>query len=433
MMAVVDRGFMAAESSPVTSRHPLALPEHLRRAIEALGYGPPTPIQERAIPIIIAGRDVIAEAQTGSGKTAAFVLPIVKSIYESAPSRATRVLTLAPTRELALQVVQSFRELSDYAPWQLTVLAVIGGAPIEDQIAALDAGVQVVVATPGRLLDLMERQALDLSQVRTLVLDEADRLLDAGFTEAVAELLEALPAERQTLLFSATLPQSVLSVSERLLRDPVTVRIDETPTPVAGIEQRAYEVNRDKRRPLLQHLVRAESWRQTLVFVATRKASENLAHKLRAAGFHAAALHGDLDQPTRVRALRRFKAGGLPLLIATDLAARGIDIPRLDAVVNYDLPRSTRDYVHRIGRTGRAGATGVAVSFINHENAEHFELIEKRHQLEITRLQVPGFELTGEAPRRSAGGAPVKGRRKSKKDRLREKAAREEAGDDQTG
>jgi superfamily II DNA/RNA helicase len=407
----------------------LGLPDHLLRSVDALGFEAPTPIQERAIPLIAAGLDVVAEAQTGSGKTAAFALPILHALYDGEPPSGPRVLVLAPTRELALQVARSIRELADYGLWELRVLAVIGGSAIEDQLAQLSSGVHVIVATPGRLLDLMEREAVDLSQMNTLVLDEADRLLDAGFAEEVPGLLEALPATRQTLLFSATLPDAVLSVGALLMRDPVTVRIDDSPTSVEGIEQRAYEVNREKRRPLLQHLLRSEGWGQTLVFVATRKAAENLSHKLRVAGFKAVGLHGRLEQAERVRAHQRFTTGEVAILVATDLAARGLDVPRLAAVVNFDLPRSTRDYVHRIGRTGRAGQAGVAVSLITHENAGHFRLIEKRNALSVGRVQVPGFERTGEGPVKGSAGGGVKGRRKSKKDRLREKAARERAHD----
>ena len=409
----------------MTTFQTLGLPDHLLRSVHQLGYETPTPIQVRAIPPIVAGRDLVAEAPTGSGKTAAFALPILQTLHAASEPDGTRVLVLTPTRELALQVAASFRALSEGAPWRLRVRAVIGGASLDDQIAALSEGVHVVVATPGRLLDLMRRDAIDLSGVHSLVLDEADKLLDADFIEEVPGLLAALPAARQTLLFSATLPQRVLAVGARLMRDPDTVRIDAVPTPVAGIEQRAYAVDRERRRPLLQHLLRAESWGQTLVFVATRRAAENLANKLRVAGFFTAALHGDLDQRTRVRTLQRFAAGRQPILVATDLAARGIDIPHLAVVVNHDLPRSAQDYVHRIGRTGRAGATGLAVSFITHDDEAHFRLIEKRNQLRLPRLQVPGFERTGEPASPARGAAPVKGRRPSKKDRLRAAAARE--------
>ena len=401
----------------------LGLPAHLLRAVQQLGYEAPTPIQARAIPLVSAGSDLFAEAPTGSGKTAAFALPVLRALHAQPEPVGTRALVLTPTRELALQVAASFRALAEGGPWAARVLAVIGGAAIDDQVAALASGVHVVVATPGRLLDLLRRGAIDLSGVHTLVLDEADKLLDADFVEEVPGLLAVLPAARQTLLFSATLPQRVLAVGARLMRDPQTVRIDGAPTPVAGIEQRAYAVDRDRRRPLLQHLLVSESWGQTLIFVATRRSAENLANKLRVAGFFTAALHGDLDQRARVRVLARFSSGRQPLLVATDLAARGIDIPQLAVVVNYDLPRSARDHVHRVGRTGRAGARGLAVSFVTQDNAEHFRLIEKRNGLRLPQRVVPGFGWTAQPPRPAKGAAPVKGRRKSKKDRLREAAA----------
>lgn len=410
----------------MTSFQTLGLPDFLLRAVEALGYQGPTPIQAQAMPLVLAGKDVAAEAQTGSGKTAAFALPILQRIYASAPRAGeapVRVLVLAPTRELALQVTQSFVDLARFAPWPLRALAIIGGEPLEDQLVALKGGVAVVVATPGRLVDLLGRQALDLSQVEVLVLDEADRLMDAGFGEEVADLLQALPSQRQTLLFTATLPARLLSLGTLLLRAPITVRLDEGPTPVEGIRQRVFEVDREQRRPLLQHLLQTESWGQTLVFVATRRASENLAHKLRVAGFKAGALHGDLVQAERIQVLERFKGGQLNLLVATDLAARGIDIPLLGAVVNFDLPRSPQDHVHRIGRTGRAGQVGVAVSFIDHQTAAHFALIEKRNGIRLPREQAPGFEPTWEAVWATRGAPPIKGKRKSKKDKLREQGA----------
>jgi ATP-dependent RNA helicase RhlE len=417
----------SAQGGSLTTFCSLGLPDPLLLSVEQAGFSAPTPIQARAVPLVVAGHDLFAEAPTGSGKTAAFALPILQLLQRAPEPTAPAVLVLAPTRELALQVAASFRTLGAGGPWPLRALAVIGGASLDDQIAALDQGVHVVVATPGRLLDLMRRDAVDLSQVRHLVLDEADKLLDADFIEEVPGLLEVLSVERQTLLFSATLPQRVLAVGARLMRAPQTVRIDDAPTPVATIEQRAYTVDAEKRRALLQHLLRAESWGQTLIFVATRRAAENLANKLRLAGFFTAALHGDLDQRTRVRTLKRFIQGRQPVLVATDLAARGIDVPSLAVVVNYDLPRSARDYVHRIGRTGRAGAEGLAVSLLTHENEAHFRLIEKRNGLRLPRLEVPGFERTGEVAPSTRGPAPVKGKRKSKKDKARERAAREAA------
>lgn len=401
----------------------LGLADHLLQSIRDLGFESPTPIQARAIPVIAAGRDVVGEAQTGSGKTAAFVLPILQRVCAAPSVDIPRVLTLAPTRELALQVAGVFKSLAKGSPYPLEVLGVIGGEPIETQISALLDGVDVVVATPGRLQDLLDRYELDLSRLEVLVLDEADKLLDLGFSEALATLLQSVPAERQTLVFSATLPQRVLDLSDNVLRDPVSVRVDEAPIGPVGIHQRVIEVERVKRRMLLQHLLNSENWGRTLVFVSTQRASENIAAKLRKAGLWAAALHGGLQQADRVAVLAQFKSGRVPVLIATDLAARGIDVPNLGAVVNFDLPRSPRDYLHRIGRTGRAGESGNAVSFIDHTCSAHFRLIEKQSQIALPRESIPGFELTGKAPPPSKGAGPVKGKRKSKKDKLREKAA----------
>jgi ATP-dependent RNA helicase RhlE len=404
----------------------LGLSEHLLRAVQAQGYDAPTPIQQRSIPQVIAGVDLAAEAQTGSGKTAAFVLPILQKMAllstESTP-RTPGVLTITPTRELALQIAETFKVLSQFAESPPRVLSIIGGTSIEDQLSAISSGVDIVVATPGRLLDLMEREAIDLNHVHTLVLDEADKLLNVGFSEELTVLLKALPSQRQNLLFSATLPQKVLNLSARVLKEPTVLRIDEKPTSVATIDQRAYQVDRESRRLLLQHLFETESWGQTLVFVATQRAATNLAKKLRVHGFPATELHGGLDQADRIRFLKRFRSGKSPIMVATDIAARGIDIPRLGAVVNFDLPRAPVDYVHRIGRTGRAGESGIAVTFVDHETEDHLRLIEKKNHLMLTRQQVPGFELGDVSTEKTKGSAPTKGRRKSKKDKLREQQA----------
>jgi ATP-dependent RNA helicase RhlE len=407
----------------MTSFDSLGLSDHLLRAVRAQGYDAPTPIQERSIPRIMAGADLAAEAQTGSGKTAAFVLPILERMASHAsenPPTTIGVLTITPTRELALQIAETFKLLSQFAEWPPTVLSIIGGTSINDQVAALSSGVDIVVATPGRLLDLMEREAITLSHVHTLVLDEADKLLDVGFTEELAALLSELPPQRQSLLFSATLPPKVLNLSARVLNEPTVLRVDEEQTSVATIEQRAYQVDRDSRRRLLQHLLKTEPWGQTLVFVATQRGATNLARKLQAGGFPATELHGGLGQPDRIVALERFRTGKIPILVATDIAARGIDIPLLGAVVNFDLPRAPVDYVHRIGRTGRAGESGIAVTFVDHETEAHLRLIEKKNHLLLTRRQVPGFELHGSSIENIKGPAPKKGRRKSKKDKLRE-------------
>jgi superfamily II DNA/RNA helicase len=401
----------------------LGLSNHLLRAVEAQGYDAPTAIQQRSIPLILTGVDVAAEAQTGSGKTAAFVLPILQEMAsqtaELAPPNVA-VLTITPTRELALQIAETFELLGKFSESPPRVLSIIGGTSISDQMSALSSGVDIVVATPGRLLDLMEREAISINHVHTLVLDEADKLLDVGFNDELTVLLDALPAQRQNLLFSATLPQKVLNLSARVLNEPTVLRIDEQHRPVASIEQRAYQVDSASRRGLLQHLLETEAWGQTLIFVATQRAASNLARKLRSDGFRATELHGGLDQEDRIFALDRFRSGKARIMVATDIAARGIDIPLLGAVVNFDLPRAPLDYIHRIGRTGRAGESGIAVTFVDHETEGHLRLIEKKNQLDLTRQQVPGFEL-GDAPaEKIKGPGPIKGRRKSKKDKLRE-------------
>ncbi|MFT4623362.1 MAG: ATP-dependent RNA helicase RhlE [Myxococcota bacterium] len=410
---------------PVTSFEDLHIGEPLLRAVHALGFTTPTPIQVQAIPPVLAGADLVAEAQTGSGKTAAFALPILHRLAE-APSDGPqlRVLVLVPTRELALQVARAFEQFAKFQAPIPRVLAVIGGAVIGDQIAALTEGVDILVATPGRLLDLVDNGHLPLWHVQTLVLDEADKLLDAGFAEELDALLAAMAPARQTLLFSATLPARVLALRESAQRDPVTVRVAPEQLVVSDIAQRAVEVDRHARRGLLQHLFRTESWGQTLVFVATQRATENLAAKLRRDGLSAAALHGGLAQAERTAVLRRFSSGGVAILVATDLASRGIHIPELFAVVNFDLPRSPRDYVHRIGRTGRAGEVGLAVSFIDPTTVDHFRLIEKRAGVQVPRERIAGFEPTTAPAPRQRGAAPVKGWRKSKKDKLREAEAR---------
>ena len=407
----------------MTSFDFLGLSDHLLRGVQAQGYDAPTPIQLRAIPQIIAGVDLVAEAQTGSGKTAAFALPILQKMASIGTELTTKnigVLVITPTRELALQISETFKLLSQFAAPPPTVLSIIGGIPIGDQLSVLSSGIDIVVATPGRLIDLMEREAININHVHTLVLDEADKLLDVGFNDELTVLLNALPSQRQNLLFSATLPQKVLKIGARVLNDPTVLRIDEEQTSVATIDQRAYQVDSENRRLLLQHLLRTESWGQTLVFVATQRGANSLARKLRVAGFRATELHGGLEQPERILALNGFKSGKKPIMVATDIAARGIDIPRLGAVVNFDLPRAPADYIHRIGRTGRAGELGIAITFVDHQTESHLRLIEKKNHLMLNRQQIPGFEPDDSFTTKAKGPAPKKGKRKSKKDKLRE-------------
>ena len=401
------------------------LSEPLLRAVAARNYSTPTPIQTAAIPAILLGRDVWAAAQTGSGKTAAFGLPILQMLGAGTRPRGrfVRTLILVPTRELAGQIGEAIRRYSQHLPYSLKTLAVFGGVSINPQMIALGGGADILVATPGRLLDLLAHNAVSLSSVSILVLDEADRLLEEGFSDELGRIVRLLPARRQSLLFSATFPPAVQNLATALLRDPVRIETPSTAAAEPDITQRVIEVDAPRRTQLLRHLIQENQWSGVLVFVATKYATEHVAEKLRQAGLVAVALHGGLSQGARSRALADFKAGNVQVLLATDLAARGIDIVRLPVVVNFDLPRSAVDYTHRIGRTGRAGETGLAISFVSASTHAHFRLIEKRHRLNLPREQIEGFEpVETEVPATSTGG--IKGRRKSKKDKLREAAAR---------
>lgn len=412
----------------------LGLLEPMQRVLTAVNYREPTPIQEQTIPLILEGMDLIAQAQTGTGKTAAFALPILQRLnaIETGPRpNMPRALVLAPTRELAQQVADAFEEFDKFMPRHIGVSAVIGGEDIRVQLRLLKKGADVVVATPGRLLELIREEQICFDELRYLVIDEADRLLALGFAEELGLILDVLPVVRQSLLFSATYPKKVEKLTEEVLDHPVYVNVvGDVPT-VGNITQRMIEVNRLNRRPLLQHLLKEENWKHVLVFVSSKRAARNLAVKLKSNGIDADALHGDLDQEERSWVLRQFKNRNIRVLIATDIAARGIDIQNLSTVVNYDLPRSPVDYIHRIGRTGRAGAAGLAVSFVDHNDQAHFKLIEKRTRVSVAREQIPGFELEGEAPAKKKGPPPKKGRRPSKKDKARAaaKAAEQADGD----
>ncbi|MCC2633837.1 MAG: helicase [Ramlibacter sp.] len=398
----------------------LGLSAELAGACRQAGFSVPTPIQVQAIPPLLQGQDLLGLAPTGSGKTAAFALPLLQRLVAGRQQafRRVRVLVLVPTRELAAQVGEAFRQLG--APLHRMKVAVLfGGVSVNPQMMNLRGGADVVVATPGRLLDLMERNALRLDTVEALVLDEADRLLDLGFAEERDRVLAALPERRQNLLFSATFPPEVQRLADALLHDAVRVEAAAEERAEPAIAQRAIAVDAPRRTELLRHLVQQGGWRNVLVFVATRHATEHVARKLSERGVSAAALHGEMSQGGRTAVLRDFKTGALDVLVTTDLASRGIDIPGLHAVVNFDLPRSADDYVHRIGRTGRAGATGLAVSFVSAATEPHFRLIEKRHAMRLDREQVAGFEPVEEAPAAVPGTGGIKGKRPSKKDKLR--------------
>jgi len=408
----------------------LGLIEPLLRAVAARNYSAPTPIQSETIPAILRGADVQASAQTGSGKTAAFALPILQHLATSHRERGrfVRALILVPTRELAAQIGESFRAYARFLAEPIKTLVVYGGVSINPQMMALGGGADVIVATPGRLLDLIDHNAVSLSAVATLVLDEADRLFALGFTDELNRILALLPARRQNLLFSATFPAEVQSLAENLLHEPICIDQPAEPETKPDILQRVIEVDAPRRTQLLRHLIETNAWSRVLVFVATKYATEHVAEKLRRAGLAASALHGELSQGARTQSLADFKTSKTRILVATDLAARGLDIVQLPVVVNFDLPRSAVDYIHRIGRTGRAGESGIAVSFVSAETHAHFCLIEKRHQLDLSREQIAGFEPIETAIPASDPTGGIKGKRKSKKDKLREAAARQQTG-----
>jgi superfamily II DNA/RNA helicase len=423
----------AAADSPLGSAFSaLGLSPTLVRAAAKQGYLGPTPIQSAALPPALLGTDLIALAPTGSGKTGAFGLALLQRLerMQRPAFRRTHALVLVPTRELAVQVGEVLRELSRGFRDSVKVASVFGGVSVNPQMLALRGSADVIVATPGRLLDLVERNAVKLEDVEILVLDEADRLLEEGFADELARIRALLPAGRQGLFFSATFAPAVQALAAEWLHEPLTLDLAAgTPdgAPAPAIEQRAVEVDASRRTALLRHLIEQARWPQVLVFVATRYASEHVADKLRRHGLAAAAFHGELSQGARARVLADFHGGVLQVLLATDMAARGLHIPGLPVVVNYDLPRSADDHTHRIGRTARAGAAGLAVSFVSAVTEAHFRLIEKRQGQRVPRERIAGFEPKDVAPAASAlhpqGVGGIKGRRKSKKDKLREAAA----------
>lgn len=360
-----------------------------------LGYRHPTEIQRQAIPALLTGSDLRAQAKTGSGKTAAFLLPILHKLTLNPPSAShgniIHNLILAPTHELAIQIAESATRYGQSMENPAKVLAVYGGVKINPQMMALRGGADILVATPGRLIDLLESNALKLDLVECLILDEADKMLNESFHVELGKILDALPNAPQTLLFSATFPDELIQLSRVLLNNPLEITAEELHQK-AQIEQRVITVNRERKNALLIHLIHDSQWEQVLVFCSAKKSCNNLAGKLKKAGINAQVFHGDQSQGARNKALAEFKAGKISVLIATDVAARGIDIERLPYVINFELPRSPNDYIHRIGRTGRAGESGVAISLISHEDYHHFTIIEKRIKQRLPREQIHGFE-----------------------------------------
>ncbi len=405
----------------------LGLSSEILRALQDENYTKPTPIQEKVIPLVLKEQDIMARAQTGSGKSASFVLPMLELLSQRRGEGKAKIkaLVLTPTRELTLQVSEAFNTFGKYLDIKPKVVSIIGGESIGDQLFKIQQGCDVLVATSGRFLDVLSKKQMNLSRLEFLVLDEADKMLNLGFSEELDLILESIPGKRQNLMFSATYPQKILDIAAKITQEAVEVTIEQEEQTVESIAQRVIEVNRENRGPLLRHLLKTEKWEQVLVFMANRRATDNIAMKFKKYGLSAQSFHGDLDQEERNETLQEFKDRKIHILFATDIAARGLDIDDIDCVVNFDLPRSPADYIHRIGRTARAGKSGNAVSFIDYETMAHFKLIEKRSGIKLEREQIEGFELRGEAPKKEKGPAPVKGKGKSKKDKAREKAAQE--------
>jgi ATP-dependent RNA helicase RhlE len=377
----------------------LELAEPLLRAVRELGYEKPTPVQAQAIPLVLAGSDLMAGAQTGTGKTAAFALPILQRLLPQASASASparhpvRALVLAPTRELAVQVAASFRDYGKHVPLRATV--VYGGVDMNAQIQELRRGVEVLVATPGRLLDHVQNKTVMLNQVSVLVLDEADRMLDMGFLPDIKRIIALLPAARQNLLFSATFPDEIRTLAKTLLRNAAEVQVAPRNAVTELVTHVLHPVAREKKRDLLAYLVQTRGLKQVLVFTGTRIGANRLAHQLRRDRIHADAIHGDKTQAEREAALAEFKAGKTTVLVATDVASRGLDIEGLPQVINFDVPHSPEDYVHRIGRTGRAGLTGEAISLVAPQDMDAIAAIEKLIRKRIERALVPGFGPSG--------------------------------------
>jgi ATP-dependent RNA helicase RhlE len=374
----------------------LGLSDSLLKALAEQHYAKPYPIQQEAIPAILKGNDILGIAKTGSGKTASFVLPILERFQESKPSknRHIKALVLVPTRELAVQIEEVFRIFSSFLPRNIKTLAVYGGVSINPQMMQLQ-GTEVLVATTGRLLDLVSTNAVSLATVEMLVLDEADKMLNMGFKEEMAKIFALLPAKRQNILFSATLSNDINSITDILLTDPIIIEIKEETESLDLIKQSAYLVDEEKKGPFLRYLIIKQQMDPVLVFVSSTNRAEAVVHKLLKNGIKAASMHSQKSQGARTDVLKKFKDGTLRVLVATDLASRGIDIQFLPYVINYELPRSPKDYIHRIGRTGRAESPGEAISIISPEEMHHFKIIQKKMGKWLTLVHTDDIELNG--------------------------------------
>jgi superfamily II DNA/RNA helicase len=376
----------------------LQLSEPILKAITDLGYTQPTAIQEKAIPVILSGKNLIAAAQTGTGKTASFVLPILQLFNTERKLRGKRIraVILVPTRELAVQVEKSIATYSQNL--QLSSMAMYGGADSSEQTRRLISGIDILVATPGRLLDMAHQRALHFDELEILVLDEADRMLDMGFIGDINKIIERLPEQRQNLLFSATISAEVRALAKRSIRNPVEISIQQNKATAAKIEQWLVTVDKSNKSALLSHLIKEQKWDQALIFIETKQGAAKLVSQLEKRGIPVDSIHGDRTQAVRERILADFKSGQIKFLVATGIAARGLDIQNLSRVVNYDVPDQVEDYIHRIGRTGRAGATGEAISFVAKDNFRNLCAIESRLGHVITRKTFEGFEVKKTVP-----------------------------------
>ncbi len=381
----------------------LGLSAALLTAIQRANYDTPYPIQVEAIPAVLQQKDILGLAPTGSGKTAAYILPILQHLLqqEAPRDRQVPILVLVPTRELAIQVAEVTENFSRFLPRRIKSLAIFGGVSINPQMMKL-GGVEILIATPGRLIDLVGRNSVGISRIQTLVIDEADKLLQMGFREEMDHLLELTPKKKQILLFSATQDQELASLIQQLLKNPVEIQVAPTDFTPDAIHQEAYRVSPESKGPFLRQLIQSGDWKQILVFASSIRTADNMVVKLNKNGIQAVAFHGDKSQGARTEALAKFKSGKTRVLVATDLAARGIDIQGLPLVINYELPRSPKDYIHRIGRTGRAGATGHAISLITPEEQHHFKVIQKKMGKWVTLVPAESFGKEslepGEAP-----------------------------------
>lgn len=411
----------------------LGLNEHILRAIKDQGYDTPTPIQAQAIPVVLEGKDVLAGAQTGTGKTAGFTLPLLELMSRSPKPKGkppVRALVLTPTRELAAQVAESVRDYGKYLPFKSTVI--FGGVGINPQINTLNRGVDIVIGTPGRLLDLVGQRALDLSKIEYLILDEADRMLDMGFIHDIKKLLAVMPKKRQNLLFSATFSEEIKRLADGLLNTPTLIEVARRNETAAKIEQIVYPVDKERKRELLSHMITSNDWKQLLVFTRTKHGANRLSEQLGKDGITAAAIHGNKSQAARTKALANFKDGSVRVLVATDIAARGIDIDQLAHVVNYELPNIAEDYVHRIGRTGRAGNTGQAISLVCIDEHDYLRTIERLTKNTIPQVQIKGFtpdpSIKAEPIQNGRGGRSGRGGSRSGSSKPRSDAGRGNSG-----